>query len=514
VTDSVRPLLPLPAAVACALLAGVALWLAFPPVGVGLGAVAGVTLLTAALWGARIRRGLGLGLLAGGVFFALLLEWMRVIGPDAWLLLTLLCAAWMALLGAATTLLSRLPGAPLWIAATWVLEESLRGSVPFGGFPWGSLAFAQPDTVLGEWARIGGSAASTFVVALAGAALVALVLDIRAGYRAGTATWLATIAAIGVVPLVLTAPIDGDDVGGPPSATIALVQGGTPQVGMGAMDVRRAVLDNHVEQTLDLADAIDAGRVSRPAFVLWPENASDIDPFADPTAADAISAAARAVGVPILVGAVTAVPGNPGGVWNVGIVWDPEAGPTQMYIKNHPVPFGEYVPFRAQLAGLIGRFDRVPRDFLPGSEPGNLEVGGVPVGNVICFEIAYRDVVDAVVDGGARVITVQTNNATYGGTSQPAQQLGIERLRAIEYGRSVLVAATSGISAVVAPDGAVTQQLGEESTGWLVAEVPLRGQLTWASTAGTAVQWALGLVALAALGYAVWLRADGRRTIA
>ena len=43
---------------------------------------------------------------------------------------------------------------------------------------------------------------------------------------------------------------------------------------------------------------------------------------------------------------MTAVPGNPMGVWNVGIVWDPEAGPTQMYIKTHPVPFGEYVPFR------------------------------------------------------------------------------------------------------------------------------------------------------------------------
>ena len=512
--DASRPLLRLPAAIACALLAGVALWLAFPPVGFGLSAVAGVALLTAALWGARIRRGMGLGLLAGLVFFLLLLEWMRVIGLDAWLLLTLLCAAWIALLGAGTTLVCRLQGAPVWIAALWVLTESLRGAVPFGGFPWGSLAFAQPDTLLGEWARIGGSAASTFLVALVGAGLVALVLDIRAGYRTGAVAWVATIAAVGVVPLALSIPVAGDEVDGSPAATIAIVQGGTPQVGMGAMDVRRAVLDNHVEQTLALAAAIDAGTAPAPDFVLWPENASDLDPFADPTAADAITVAARAVGVPILVGAVTAVPGNPDGVWNVGIVWDPESGPTQMYIKTHPVPFGEYVPFRTQLAGLIGRFDRVPRDFIPGSEPGNLEIGGVAVGNVICFEIAYREVVDAVVDGGARVITVQTNNATYGGTSQPAQQLGIERLRAIEYGRSVLVAATSGISAVIAPDGSITQQMGEETTGWLVADVPLRGELTWAARLGTAVQWGVCLASLGSLAYAVWLRAGRRRTIA
>ncbi len=251
-------------------------------------------------------------------------------------------------------------------------------------------------------------------------------------------------------PALVSTPATGDSIGGDPSATIALVQGGTPQVGMGAMDVRRAVLDNHVAQTLALGQAIDDGTVEQPAFVLWPENASDIDPFADAQAADAITAAARAVGAPILVGAVTSVPDNPAGVWNVGIVWDPVSGPTQMYIKTHPVPFGEYIPFRDLIAPVIGRFDRIPRDFIAGTEPGNLDIGGVAVGNVICFEIAYREVVDAVVDAGARVITVQTNNATYGGTSQPAQQLGIERIRAVEFGRSVLVAATSGITAVIA----------------------------------------------------------------
>ncbi len=219
----------------------------------------------------------------------------------------------------------------------------------------------------------------------------------------------------------------------------------------------------------------------------------------------------RAVDAPILVGAVTAVPGNPMGVWNVGIVWDPEAGPTQMYIKTHPVPFGEYVPFREQLAGLIGRFDRVPRDFLPGSEPGNLDIGGVAIGNVICFEIAYSGVVDAVIDGGARLLTVQTNNATYGGTSQPAQQLGIERMRAGEFGRTVLVAATSGITAVIGTDRAIEQQLGEGETGWLVAEVPLYGTLTLAARIGHLVELLLCLIAVAAVGIAVGLSVRSRR---
>ena len=505
------PLLRLPMALLAAVTSGLLLWLSFPPVGFGPSAAGGVALLTTALWRARLRRGLGLGLLSGFVFFALLLEWMRVIGPDAWLLLTLLCASWIALLGLGTALVTRLPFAPVWVAALWVLDEALRARIPFGGFPWGNLAFAQPDSTLGDWASAGGTAFVTFAVALIGASAVSAVLALRDGRWRAASGWLATVIAMGLLPAALPVPSGGDDIGGPPSATVALVQGGTPQTGMGAMDVRRAVLDNHVRQTLLLAEAIDAGTAPQPDFVLWPENSSDIDPFADASVAEAITGAARAVNAPILVGAVTAVPDNPMGVWNVGIVWDPEAGPTQMYIKTHPVPFGEYVPFREQLAGLIGRFDRVPRDFLPGSEPGNLDIGGVAIGNVICFEIAYREVVDAVIDGGARLLTVQTNNATYGGTSQPAQQLGITRMRAGEFGRTVLVAATSGISAVIGADRAVEQQLGEDETGWLVVEAPLNGSLTLAARIGHLVELLLCALAVAAIGVGVTISVRSRR---
>lgn len=509
-TRAAPGVLPLRFALPMAVIAGVLLWLSFPPVGFGLSAVAGVALLTAALWGARVRRGVGLGLVSGLVFFVLLLEWMRVIGPDAWLLLAMLCASWVALAGLGTTLVTRLPLAPIWVGAVWVLAEALRGRIPLGGFPWGSLAFAQPDTLLGDGAALAGLPMVTFAVAFIGAALVAIARASGARRRRSVAGWVAAIAAVVLVPTLATPTAAGDEIGGASSATIALVQGGTPQLGMGAMDVRRAVLDNHVAQTMQLAEAIAAGEVPQPQFVLWPENASDIDPFADPSAADAITAAARAVNAPILVGAVTAVPGNPDGVWNVGIVWDPEQGPTQMYIKTHPVPFGEYVPFRDLLASVIGRFDRVPRDFIPGDEPGNLLIGGVAVGNVICFEIAYGEVVDAVVDGGARVITVQTNNATYGGTSQPAQQLQIERMRAGEFGRSVLVAATSGVTAVIDAERTITQQIGEDDTGWLVAQVPLNGRRTPASRFGHALELLACSVALAAIAAAV-VRSRRRR---
>jgi apolipoprotein N-acyltransferase len=207
--------------------------------------------------------------------------------------------------------------------------------------------------------------------------------------------------------------------------------------------------------------------------VLWPENSSDIDPYQDASVAADISAAAAAVGVPIVVGAVVETV-DPTMVENTGIVWDPTTGPGDVYVKNHPVPFGEFVPFREQLAPLIGRFERVPRDFVRGSSPGVLEVGGIVIGDVICFEVAYDDVFIGVIDGGAQLITVQTNNATYQGSGQPEQQWDIERLRALQAGRAVVVASTTGVSGFIEPDGVVTARMDEGERGYLVQEVSLR----------------------------------------
>ncbi|MGI8699560.1 MAG: apolipoprotein N-acyltransferase, partial [Mycobacteriales bacterium] len=230
-------------------------------------------------------------------------------------------------------------------------------------------------------------------------------------------------------------------------------------------------------------------------------NSSDLDPYTEPAAAAAISKAATAVGVPLLVGAVIAGP-DADHVRNTGIVWDPMTGPGDRYVKRHPVPFGEYVPFRAQLGRLIGRFSLVPADFAAGKRPGVLTVGPVRLGDVICFEVAYDGVVTDAVRSGGRVLVVQTNNATFGRSAETHQQLAMSRLRAIEHGRAVLVAATSGVSAVIAPDGSVQQRSAEFTATNLVARVALRDRLTLADRLRTAPEWALTLAGLAALGAA------------
>ena len=96
------------------------------------------------------------------------------------------------------------------------------------------------------------------------------------------------------------------------------------------------------------------------------------------------------------------------------------------------------------------------------------------MGDLICFEVAVDPVVNRVINEGAQVLVVQTNNATYAGTALPQQQLNIERLRAIENDRTVVVAATTGISARITPDGSVDPILEDGEVGSFVVEVAPR----------------------------------------
>jgi apolipoprotein N-acyltransferase len=119
---------------------------------------------------------------------------------------------------------------------------------------------------------------------------------------------------------------------------------------------------------------------------------------------------------------------------------------------------------------------------------------------------------DGVAAGG-EVIVVQTNNATFGRTPQTEQQLVMSRLRAIEHGRTVLVAATSGVSAVVDADGSVRRRAEVFTAATMVEPVRLTGARTVATRVGSAPEWALvTLGAVAALAAAV--RSRRRRPVA
>jgi len=502
---------------------GLVLVLAFPGYDLPALAVLGPAALALAVRGQRWRSGLWLGLVFGLAFFVPLLSWTGIyVGPLPWLALAGWEALHLALLGGATALTSRLRLWPLWTAALWVADEAVRGRFVLGGFPWGRLGFSQTEGPLMSLAAYGGVPLVTFAVALTGALLAAAAIALhRAWLRAddvgerGPAVRAAagSVVAVLAVPLVgalAWLPLPGSSLtAGGPTSTVAVIQGNVPRAGLDFNAQRRAVLDNHVQRTLDLAADVAAGDEPRPDLVLWPENSSDIDPYVNTDAAREIDRAARAIGAPILVGAIVDGPGR--FISNTAIVWDPKDGPGDTYVKRHPVPLGEYVPARGFFRFFSADVDRIT-DQHAGSEVGVLDVGGARVGDLICFEVVYDGLVNDVVDGGAGMIVVQTNNATFGYTDESAQQLAMSRLRAVEFGRSVAVAATSGISAIVAPDGSVATSSSLFTPDVFVADIAQRSSTTVAQRLGAGPEWvltALGAGALMVVG--LHRRRIGRR---
>ena len=118
----------------------------------------------------------------------------------------------------------------------------------------------------------------------------------------------------------------------------------------------------------------------------------------------------------------------------------------------------------------------------------------------MCFEVAYDGLVRGIVDHGAQLVVVQTNNATYAGTGQLDQQFAISRYRAIETGRQVVVASTDGISGFFSASGAVLAQSSVHTQAVLEQRVTLANGITLGVRLGA---WIEVLLSLAALGLTV-----------
>lgn len=475
-------------------LGGLALYAAFPPIGWWPIAIPAVTAITLACRGRSWRGGMLVGLAAGLAEFVPLIFWLHVVTPLAWIVLAIAQSLYLAALGGGLALVAgRLPAWQVWTACMWVGEELIRSRWPLGGFGWGRLAFSQANTPFTGYAAIGGAPLVTFAVALSAALLASAVVGVarvvRTKRTGGWTTAAAFALATLVVPLVsslIPRPENGRPI------QVAAVQGNVAHPGKHFLGRAEQVLDNHLAETAKLAADIKSGVLAQPQIVLWPENASDVDPLGDPSVYAKVQAATRSVGAPILVGAV--LDAGPDHVTNTGIVWSPTTGPGERYTKRHLVPFGEYIPWRGFVSHLTKLTSLVPQNFLPGHTPGALDIGPTRIADVMCFEVAFDDAVRSGVTHGGRIIVVQTNNATYMGTAETKQQLAMSQLRAVEHGRAVVVASTSGISAVIAPDGHVVTRTGELTPAIIDLPVVERTQLTIADHLGAAPEWTLGIL--------------------
>ena len=498
--------------------------LAFPGHDVWWLAPVGVGLLSAAALGTRWRLALLLGLAHGLGFFLPTLSWSGVyVGNLPWIALSTLEALYIAVMCAVTAavqrplLTSRLrPLAYAAVPLAWVLQEWARGTTPFGGFPWARLAFSQADSPLAPLARFGGAPGLTFAVAtlgvllhLAGRELTHRLGRPRRAAPAAHRPLGALLVALALAPLGLavatTPPTDGRAV------SVLFVQGNVPKAGLDFNAERRKVLDNHVQGTLG---AVATGHPT-PTPRGGAAHEAGLDPPRHDRAGADIQLALETVKAPLLLGAVLNGPAPY--ISNASLFYVPGGGPPQRYVKQHPVPFAEYIPYRSFFRNFSDKVDLVTRDFTRGDRPGGFEVpvsGERPYWIIptICFEVAYDGLMrDSTLQPGrgASILAVQTNNATFGYTAESEQQFAISRLRAIEHGRSVVHVSTVGVSGFINPDGTYVDKTSLFTPAARYGSPVVRTEVTPSDRLGPLPEYAAGVAFVAVLALGLWLR---RRT--
>lgn len=460
-----------------ALAAGAATVLGFAPFSLFPVAVVALALLNETLHSGTARDGFwrgyafGLGLLGFGVF------WIRVSlnefgNMDPWLanlLVVLFVAAMSLYYGLIGLFTRRLAPNPAWgsawasplllVPGLYVLAEWARGWL-FTGFPWLNLGYTQIEGSLAGFAPLVGVYGLGLLTALSGGLLWCLVrLPGRARAWAGTGLVALWLAGAGLQRLDWTEPSDA-----PFSATV--VQANIPQAVKWAPEARVQILDAYLDLTLAHLDS---------NLILWPETAVPeflhevrealIEPLAERSRREGTEVV---LGIPVL--------DERSGRYYNGLLSIGSA--EDLYAKRHLVPFGEFMPFKSWIAPLARAFEVPMSDFSRGERPRPLlRVGSRLAGASICYEDAFATEVAEALPEAEFLINV-SNDAWFGDSLAPHQHLEIARMRALETGRSLVRATSTGVSAVIDHRGRVLAQVPASVRGAVTAEVIPRAGAT------------------------------------
>ena len=498
--------LPAPVSLLLAVLGGALAFLAFPPFDLWPLMPVGIGMLTVAL----TVRSRALGALAGlawGIGLMLpLTNWADIYaGVEPWLALALVEALYSAVYGLVAREVIARRGLTLRssvaLALLFAATELARATFPWGGLSWGNAAFtlqSSPLLSLGPWVGITGL---SLVVAWLGQllALGAMTLLGRRGNDVLRGVWPIALAMVMVLGAVVV-PRPTGGAGDAGHMRIAGIQGSTRRITPATLDMPTEIFPHSLDETAKVAAR--ARSTGRPLdLVVWPEDSTAWDAPSDSLASENLRRAAQDVDAPLLVGGQVPSPGNTRE--NLSMLWTAQGGPRQTYAKRHPVPFGEYIPARSFFRRLSDKVDLVSTDMRAGTKVGVMDIGGRKVGVLICFEIAYEDLVQDVVTNGSRVIVVQTNTALFGDSYEAVQQLAQSRVFAAVTDRSVVQVATTGPSAIVDPDGRILSRTQAWTQGSVVADVPLRSTITPAVAAGPWISIGIAALAVAALALAL-----------
>ena len=483
------------------LLGGLLMYAAFAPISLWWCGPIAMAILVSLLHAPRFSRRLTSVAIFATAFFAPLLSWSNVyVGNIPWIILTFSQVVLLLPISLLHLRKDR-PELLLLFPSGWILTEMIRTRFPFGGFGWGRTAFSQADSPYSSLARLGGVPLLSFTVATLGVALYLSLSSNLLSWPKGAALFI--LLFITIATFFVASSLASEMKSKNRDFSLVAVQGGVPQLGLAFNSRATAVFENH----LILTQRYLNHRKSVPDLILWPENSVDVDPFRFPLIRKQIQGLVDTYSTPIILGAVLEKGDN---FQNASILWMPKTGPKSTYIKKHLTPFGEYIPLRP-IAEFVSPYAKNVRDFLPGREIVVHHLGRAIFAPLICFEL-LDDKIGREMASHSNATLIQTNSATFGTSSESEQQLGISRIRAIEHNRFSVSISTSGVSALIDPNGQVSDQTELNRSAVVDGSIGLVNSLTVSDKYGQHIELALILFPNA-LFISIFFLRRGRRMI-
>ena len=380
--------------------------------------------------------------------------------------------------------LSLVPASGRWRAlclpAALVLGEAVRWKVPFGGVPMSNLALGQVD---GPWLATAVLAGPLGVVALIGVGAVVVERICARQWRA--VCWPA-VAAVAAPIAALSWPATTVDA----TITAAVVQAGG-ELGTNVDTPQRSVRLRHLDTTNSWPRSSD--------LMVWSESSTSSDgPLEASDSLAELESLARWRET-VLVANFYERAVDAERFRNATVAINPDTGLSDRYDKAHLVPFGEYVPLRS-LVEPFADLSLISREAIAGEGPGLLSSALGDIAVVTSYEVYFSDLVREGVGAGGRIVVNPTLASSYSTSVVPSQSLASARLRAVETGRWVLQASTTGYSAIVSPSGGVTHRSELRESIVLDGDVELRSGNTPSLVLGS---WPITLFAAVALAWCV-----------
>jgi apolipoprotein N-acyltransferase len=445
------------------------------------------------------RASFGWSYLCGLIFFAGVIYWIKYVTVAGAVLLVAYLALYFGLFGWLYHYIRRRSCLVQMVAvpAAWVLTEFFRSRL-LTGFGWAALGLTQYERlVMIQIADIGGVYAVSFVLVFINLVLKGCFVDALARQKripgalcAAAAAVTVLVAGYGLIRMARPR-YDGE-------FRTAVVQGNIDLETRWRETAWLSIIETYLE--LSRRAVADA-----PELIIWPETAFPAFLWEDEIFLAGTKEFAREHRTALLLGAVARFDEN---YYNAAILLAPDGRPAGHYFKNHLVPYGEYIPFRKYFPFLSYL---IPiDDFTAGRDKAVLRLPGVfdaAFSVLICFEDTVAGLVRGFVLNGAEVLVNITNDAWFRDSKEPFMHLQSSVFRAVEYKRSVIRAANTGVSAFIDPAGRVLDYVADASgksthvAGYRARAVPLSRQITVYARFGDAFAFLCGALAVAAVAF-------------